>query len=68
MNDRKPPRGETAPHGDGKAKSPRLGREIQIRIGDKLRSMYDDIVDEGVPDRFASLLRQFDEPSSNNRE
>jgi hypothetical protein len=33
-----------------------LGREIQAKIGLQLRTLYNDIVSEGVPDRFADLL------------
>jgi hypothetical protein len=39
----------------------RLGRDVQGKIGQQLRAMYDDIVNEGVPDRFSELLRQLDE-------
>ena len=39
----------------------RLGPEIQSRIGQQLRAMYDDVVKQGVPDRFADLLRKLDE-------
>ena len=39
----------------------RLGPEIQNRIGHQLRTMYSDVVSEGVPDRFADLLRQLDD-------
>lgn len=35
---------------------PTLDREIQARIGDKLRAMYDELLDQPVPDRFTSLL------------
>jgi hypothetical protein len=35
-----------------------LGREIQAKIGLQLRTLYNDIVNEGVPDRFADLLGQ----------
>lgn len=37
-----------------------LGREIQAKIGLQLRTLYNDIVSEGVPDRFADLLNQLD--------
>jgi hypothetical protein len=37
-----------------------LNREIQHKIGQQLRAMYDDVVQEGVPDRFANLLRELD--------
>ena len=38
----------------------RLGREVQIKIGQQLRAMYDDVVKQGVPDRFSELLQQLD--------
>ena len=41
-----------------------LGREIQSRIGDQLRAMYDDVVRQGVPDRFADLIRKLDQPGA----
>ncbi len=37
-----------------------LNTEIQSRIGHQLRAMYDDIVRQGVPDRFAELVRKLD--------
>jgi hypothetical protein len=37
-----------------------LNREIQSKIGQQLRAIYDDVVQEGVPDRFAELLKQLD--------
>ncbi len=40
-----------------------LNREIQHKIGQQLRAIYDDVVQEGVPERFASLLRKLDKPS-----
>ncbi len=39
-----------------------LNAEIQSRIGHQLRAMYDDIVRQGVPDRFAELVRKLDVP------
>ena len=39
-----------------------LNAEIQSRIGHQLRAMYDDIVRQGVPDRFADLIRKLDVP------
>ena len=33
-------------------------------IGRELRAMYNDIVAEGVPERFAEILRRLDEPSN----
>jgi Anti-sigma factor NepR len=39
-----------------------LNAEIQSRIGHQLRAMYDDVVRQGVPDRFAELIRKLDDP------
>ena len=41
-----------------------LNAEIQSRIGHQLRAMYDDVVRQGVPDRFAELVRKLDEPGA----
>ncbi|OIQ68994.1 hypothetical protein GALL_494070 [mine drainage metagenome] len=38
-----------------------LNAEIQSRIGHQLRAMYDDVVRQGVPDRFVELIRKLDE-------
>ncbi len=53
MNESKPP-SNRAPAKGG------LNSEIQSRIGHQLRAMYDDVVRQGVPDRFAELIRQLD--------
>lgn len=37
-----------------------LTPEIQSRIGHQLRAMYDEVVRQGVPDRFADLIRKLD--------
>jgi len=39
-----------------------LNTEIQARIGHQLRAMYDDVVRQGVPERFAELIRKLDAP------
>ena len=39
----------------------RLGRDVQSKIGQQLRAMYDDVVSAGVPDRFTEMLQQLDE-------
>lgn len=41
-----------------------LNAEIQSRIGHQLRAMYDEVVRQGVPDRFAELIRKLDAPKS----
>jgi Anti-sigma factor NepR len=42
------------------AKKPeaRLGREVQARIGQQLRSMYNDVVSQGVPQHLSDLVRR----------
>ena len=42
----------------------RLGRDVQSKIGQQLRAMYDNVVNEGVPDRFNDMLRRLDEQKS----
>jgi hypothetical protein len=44
-----------------------LNAEIQSRIGHQLRAMYDDVVRQGVPDRFAELIRKLDVPPSDSQ-
>jgi len=44
-----------------------LGRDIQAKIGEQLRAMYDDVVSQGVPDRFAELLKRLDQPDDGDR-
>lgn len=46
--------------GAAKPKSGGLDRQIQAKIGQQLRSMYDEVVDQGVPDRFVELLKKLD--------
>lgn len=38
-----------------------LDRNVQAKIGQQLRAMYDDVVKQGVPDRFNELLRKLGE-------
>jgi hypothetical protein len=44
----------------GIAAEPSLGRDIQTKIGQQLRAMYDDVVHQGVPARFVDLLDRLD--------
>jgi hypothetical protein len=41
-------------------KEPSLGRDVQSKIGQQLRAMYDDVVSQGIPDRFVELLDRLD--------
>lgn len=38
-----------------------LGDDVQAKIGQHLRAMYDDVVRQGVPDRFMDLLARLDQ-------
>lgn len=40
----------------------KLGNDVKAKIGQHLREMYDEIVEQGVPERFAAILRVLDEP------
>ena len=48
-------------------KPAKLGREVQARLGQQLRAVYDDVVNQGVPDRFADLLKQLDNKDNKDR-
>jgi hypothetical protein len=50
------------------AKQGGLNAEIQSRIGHQLRAMYDDVVRQGVPDRFAELIRKLDAPTEGGKD
>jgi len=42
------------------AKPAKLSREVQARLGQQLRSLYDDVVNQGVPERFTELINRID--------
>ncbi|MFA6267449.1 MAG: NepR family anti-sigma factor [Pseudolabrys sp.] len=50
------------------AKPAKLGREVQARLGQQLRAMFDDVVSQGVPDRFTNLLKQIDDKDNKDRQ
>ena len=69
MKERKPPENagsdqsmdtHPTPMKKGKGQAA-LGRDIQAKIGQQLRSYYDTLI-EPTPDRFADLLRQLEAP------
>ena len=39
-------------------KPAKLSRDVQARLGQQLRAMYDEVVNQGVPDRFTDLLNR----------
>jgi hypothetical protein len=65
MNDRKPlgqqrqmETAETNRSKKGPPKPAKLSREVQARLGQQLRAMYDEVLNEGVPDRFNDLVNR----------
>jgi hypothetical protein len=60
---------ETAATRNGKstAKPGKLGRDVQARLGQQLRAMYDDVVSQGVPDRFTELLNRLDDNGNKDK-
>jgi hypothetical protein len=71
MKDEKPARRESPPMNNNTEwdamHDATLGSEIQSKIGEQLRAMYDDVVSQGVPDRFADLLKRLDEQGGGDR-
>jgi hypothetical protein len=45
----------------------RLTRDVQGKLGRTLQAYFDDVVKEGVPDRFADLLKQVDERNGKDK-
>jgi hypothetical protein len=41
-------------------KMPALPADVQVKIGERLKALYDDVVRQPVPDRFMDLLAQLD--------
>lgn len=58
--------GPSSPLGDGNGTV--LGSDIQAKIGQHLRAMYDDVVRQGVPDRFMDLLSKLDKADTTSGE
>jgi len=62
MKNRKPAasRSPDASQDPAEKAEPSLGGEIRGKIGRQLREMYDDVVAQGVPDRFVELLNRLE--------
>ena len=61
MTDRKSTRRDKKAMFEAQSPKPAsLNRDIQAKIGQRIRAMYDDVVDQGVPDRFVELLNQIE--------
>jgi len=43
-----------------KNKVPALPQDVQVKIGEKLKAIYDDVVRQPVPDRFKDLLAKLE--------
>lgn len=41
--------------------SVRLDRDTRAKLGQHLRAMYDEVVSQGVPDRFSTLLNRLND-------
>jgi len=62
MNDkmRQPPDTSMRADRTKRGKKGRLTADIQYKLGQQLRAMYTDVVNEGVPDQFAELIQRLD--------
>ena len=62
MSKRKAPRAQSYMEVEPAPKAPvKLGPDIKVKIGQQLRAMYSDVVNQGVPDRFSEILRRLDQ-------
>jgi hypothetical protein len=50
------------------AKPAKLGRDVQARLGQQLRAMYDDVVNQGIPDRFNELINRLEGDEKKDRQ
>jgi hypothetical protein len=62
MNKRKPSRQGLDVQNPRPMPVAKLGPDIKSKIGQQLRVMYGEIVNQGVPDRFVEILRGLDGP------
>jgi hypothetical protein len=72
MTERKPlgqqkPMESAATRNKNNARQGKLTRDVQARLGQQLRAMYDDVVNQGVPDRFNDLLNRLDGNGSKDK-
>jgi hypothetical protein len=40
----------------------KLGTDVKAKIGEQLRVIYNEIVNQGVPERFSKILQGLDDP------
>jgi len=63
MIDCKGMQGPRAPQDQPVAAEPALDRSIQGRIGSHLRAMYDELIQQPIPDHFIDLLANLERSS-----
>ena len=44
---------------------PRRHKSLEAEIGETMRAMYNDLLEEPIPDRFVELLKQIDHAQEN---
>ncbi len=49
-------------------KPAKLSREVQARLGQQLRAMYDYVVNQGVPERFTELINRINGDGNKGRQ
>lgn len=49
----------------GDANGATVRRDVQTKLGEKLKEVYADVVNEPVPDRFVDLLNQLEQSEKN---
>jgi hypothetical protein len=54
------PTAETIPHPPAPPQDAMLEADLQVQIGRQLRAVYDEVVSEGVPERFLRLIEELE--------
>jgi hypothetical protein len=69
FGERKPLRPGSTMHSELQARKPkgRLSRETMSKLGKVLEAYFDDVRNQGVPDRFKDLLQQYDDRKDDDR-
>jgi Anti-sigma factor NepR len=69
MNIRKPSwqRQSTKLQGSEMKPVAKLGTDVKAKIGQNLRDMYEEIVNQGVPEHLAQIVRRFDDPAEGSK-
>jgi hypothetical protein len=54
------PKAEPVPDSPPPSQDAVLAPDLQVQIGRQLRAVYDEVVEEGVPERFLRLLEELE--------